>query len=864
MEKGWKNMNIVKKCKLIRKGGALVVKRNNEGILVENKSDQESNLIVAKVFKTKKNKSMKVDFNGKVLSGDPYGAVAKFVSRTGYVFEEAPLNSVIYAPKKANYFMLAIRVMPHTKVQLDNLEIEYVENYDSDVRKDLNSDVVLIVPGYPSYNQKYNFPFVHSKVKMYKDFGWNVDVLSVDDKETSCKYSFDGVNVLKTNYLMARDILQDKKYKKILIHLFTEEYANMLDAVDISESNVYLYAHGGDVIYRDFNVMATHYFEKTKEISDEQRKEYERRDKILERYNNKPNVHFVFGTNWEKERSEETNNIKYNNYSIIPCNIDDGIFKFKQKEKEDRLKIFSVKKFDNIDTYSVDMIVRTIMELSRKPFFSKLEFNIYGDGTEFDRLVAPVVGYENVHLNRGFLTHEEIAKIHEENGIGFFPTRYETQGVSASEAAMSGLVVVSGNVAAVPEVFGDVGILCDKEDYKQYAEAIEYLYNNPDEYVKLSKKMHDRIYDNYRNEVCRDLEVKMFNENDGKLEKIEIPEAANQRVLTIAIASYNVEKYLKNGVLSLLRSKHADKLEVLIVNDGSKDNTAKIGAELEKMTTKNGKAIVKLVDKENGGHGSAINKGIELATGKYFKLMDGDDYFDTEALDNLIEVLEKEDSDIVLNKYVEDFAIPSVKNVKDIYDFLKPGYHYNIEDLCMDGYGFGEWGPLLSTSTYKTKMLQDAKFKISEKCFYVDMELNTYAFMNAKSIVYYPLDLYIYFIGRAGQSISQASYMKNYKHHEHVILKLIDEYYKHSELSNNKKMYISNKLIIPMVKCQYMIATVFFKNSKVFNSFDSQLKKYPEFYNIMEGRRIKINRATKGHSIALFHILDGIKRIIKR
>ena len=161
-------------------------------------------------------------------------------------------------------------------------------------------------------------------------------------------------------------------------------------------------------------------------------------------------------------------------------------------------------------------------------------------------------------------------------------------------------------------------------------------------------------------------------------------------------------------------------------------------------------------------------------------------------------------------------------------------------------------------------MLQDANFKISEKCFYVDMELNTYAFINAKTIVYYPLDLYIYFIGRAGQSISQASYMKNYKHHEHVIMKLIGEYTNNKNITPLKREYIRNKIINPMVKCQYLITTEFFSNSKPFKSFDPQLKPYGEFYNIMEGRRIKLNRLTGGKTIKLFHILDAIKRRIKR
>ena len=83
--------------------------------------------------------------------------------------------------------------------------------------------------------------------------------------------------------------------------------------------------------------------------------------------------------------------------------------------------------------------------------------------------------------------------------------------------------------------------------------------------------------------------------------------------------------------------------------------------------------IIKIIDKENGGHGSTINKGIEIATGKYFRLMDGDDYYITENLDKLLEKLKDEDSDIVLTNYIEDFAVTAVYNPTKFYPNLVPG-----------------------------------------------------------------------------------------------------------------------------------------------------------------------------------------------
>lgn len=855
-------MNILKKKFLIKKNNATKIKHDGNSLFIENPSENEVTVIIPKVFKVN-NECFEIEFLGQCIGNNCKGAVAKLVSKTGNVFLEIPFNTKMYLPKKANFFMVALRIMPKSKIKIEKFNINFVKSTDNMVFDKLNGDIALIAPGYPSYNNKYNFSFVHSKVREYKNLGWNLDVLSVNEDEESCKYEFEGIDVTKTNYMYARSILQKNKYKKIIIHFFTEEIANLLDAVDTSETEIYIYSHGADLIYRDYNIMTTKYFKMPENIKDSQEELYKRKDEILRKYNNKENVKWIFGTEWAKERSENLNNIRFNNYEIIPCVIDEDIFKFVQKKAEDRMKIFTIKKFDNCNTYSVDILVRTILELSKRKCFDSLEFNIYGDGSEHDRLLEPLRKFKNVNIFKMFLSHEEIAEAHKHNGIGLFPTRYETQGVSASEAAMSGLVVISGNVAAVPEVFGDVGILCEKENFVQYADQIENLYENPEKFVELSNEMHTRILEKYSKQQVIKKEVEMFNNDQNMKVKLDIPEQSDEIILTIAIAAYNVEQYLKNGVLSLLNSRVASKLEILIINDGSKDGTSEIGRKLEAISTVNRKSIVKLIDKENGGHGSALNKGIELARGKYIKIMDGDDYFDTEELEKLVEILEKEDCDIVLNNYVEDLAIPSKKNVKHLYDFMLPGYKYNLEDLCDEEYGFKEWGPLLSTSTFKTKMLQKAGFKISEKCFYVDMELNTYAFISAQTIMYYPLNIYIYFIGRAGQSISRESYTKNYKNHEHVTLKLINEYYNNPNISEIKKKYIKNKIIMPLVKCQYMIATVFFRNGIAFRSFDSKLKEYKEFYNSVDSFTIKFHRIFNGRMIIISHIFNAIKNRLK-
>ena len=338
--------------------------------------------------------------------------------------------------------------------------------------------------------------------------------------------------------------------------------------------------------------------------------------------------------------------------------------------------------------------------------------------------------------------------------------------------------------------------------------------------------------------------------------------------MSIVIPSYNVGKYIKGGVKSLLRSKYASDLEIIIVNDGSKDDTvAKSNELLSNYRGKN--PIIKIIDKENGGHGSTINKGIEIATGKYFRLMDGDDYYITENLDKLLEKLKDEDSDIVLTNYIEDFAVTAVYNPTKFYPNLVPGVQYNLDEMYYNGneYGFIMFGPLLPTSTYKTSILKNANFKIDEHCFYVDMEYNLVGYINAKTVSYYPFDIYNYYLGRQGQSISKESYKKNILHHEKVCLRLVDYYTeKEKELSESKKAYLNNCIIVPMCKRQYELTTEMFKNNEHFISFDRKLKKYPQFYNntSIAGRRVKIHRLTNGHFIWMNEVFIKLGKLIRR
>lgn len=122
----------------------------------------------------------------------------------------------------------------------------------------------------------------------------------------------------------------------------------------------------------------------------------------------------------------------------------------------------------------------------------------------------------------------------------------------------------------------------------------------------------------------------------------------HMKLLTIIIPAYNVEKYLDEAVAPYLKLDNPEKLEVLIINDGSQDHTLDLALEYEKHYPD----IIKVIDKENGGHGSTINTGVSLAQGKYFKVVDGDDWVDQHILALFLERMEKIDSDMIATGFI--------------------------------------------------------------------------------------------------------------------------------------------------------------------------------------------------------------------
>ena len=131
------------------------------------------------------------------------------------------------------------------------------------------------------------------------------------------------------------------------------------------------------------------------------------------------------------------------------------------------------------------------------------------------------------------------------------------------------------------------------------------------------------------------------------------------KTLSIIIPTYNVEKYIDRCLKSILLDSILEDIELIIVNDGSKDSSLQIARKYEKEY----KDTIIVIDKENGGHGSTINAGLKAATGKYTKVIDSDDWVNVDDFENFVKELKKLDCDLVITNYTRElvFSEESIK-----------------------------------------------------------------------------------------------------------------------------------------------------------------------------------------------------------
>lgn len=224
--------------------------------------------------------------------------------------------------------------------------------------------------------------------------------------------------------------------------------------------------------------------------------------------------------------------------------------------------------------------------------------------------------------------------------------------------------------------------------------------------------------------------------------------------LTITVPCFNSEQYLRRCLDSLVIG--GENIEIIIVDDGSTDMTGEIADSYSRQFPD----IVTVVHKENGGHGSGVNTGLALATGKYFKVVDSDDWLEAEAYKKLLEQLEEwcnsEQKNICPDMLVCDYTYNHLdqKTQKSInYRNVFPA------DKVCTWNKIGTFLPhqylVMHALIYRTDILKKSKVVLPKHTFYVD---NIFAYRPlpyVKTIYYMDINLYQYYLGREDQSVNE-------------------------------------------------------------------------------------------------------------
>lgn len=241
------------------------------------------------------------------------------------------------------------------------------------------------------------------------------------------------------------------------------------------------------------------------------------------------------------------------------------------------------------------------------------------------------------------------------------------------------------------------------------------------------------------------------------------------KLITFTVPCYNSESYMKHCIETLLTA--GDEAEILIIDDGSKDNTGAIADEYAEKYPD----IVRVIHQENGGHGEGVNQGIRHAKGMYLKIVDSDDWLDTMALKRVMDrirsfVNEGKKIDLFVCNYVYEHPDGPGHVMK--YDNVFPK-----DKICTwdDIHAFKATQYLMMHSAiFRTKVVRACKVELPKHTFYVD-NLFLYAPLPlCRNIYYMDENLYRYFIGRADQSVQDAQVVKRIDQQYRVTLLVVD------------------------------------------------------------------------------------------
>lgn len=279
------------------------------------------------------------------------------------------------------------------------------------------------------------------------------------------------------------------------------------------------------------------------------------------------------------------------------------------------------------------------------------------------------------------------------------------------------------------------------------------------------------------------------------------------KILTVVIPTYNMEQYLRKCLDSLIIDNQElfNMLEVLVVNDGSKDSSSSIAHEYQDKYPN----VFRVIDKENGNYGSCINRGIKEATGMYFKILDADDSFSKKGLSELLSYLKDSDMELCVTSYstidedgnkLSDICVPN-----QLHNSI-----FNTDELSWVDQ-FPRFLLSMHAFCVKRSVLTGNNYKQQEGISYTDTEFNYFSLLYSQKVVFLNYLVYNYLLGREGQTMSPSAAAKSSSNYYKVGKRLMDDYMTR-KISDNKR----KNILIPIknVVSSFFYTELFIKKRK--------------------------------------------------
>ena len=304
------------------------------------------------------------------------------------------------------------------------------------------------------------------------------------------------------------------------------------------------------------------------------------------------------------------------------------------------------------------------------------------------------------------------------------------------------------------------------------------------------------------------------------------------KVLTISIAAYNLSERIDQCLASFASSKFIDDIELIVTNDGSKDDTPK---KVEKWVERYPNSI-RLINKKNEGAGSTVNSGILHATGKYFKMVDGDDW--VENIDEFVSFLKNCDSDRVVSDYTFYDNSKKAKDRTERFSLPKGCFHFD-----------DEWDKIPNERhalCFKTEIRKSIHL---DNGFYTDVEYLLFPLTKVKTVSYFAKPVYIYRVGQRNQSVSPQSRRKHVLDHEAVLSHVLSWLNDNKDKRSSQHLSFVLKRAVSLVDNQRVIYLLF-KPSKEqktkIKSFVREISMNEELYSLYKQNK-KLKLLTKSH-----------------